>query len=211
MKTLSFKALAASLALTAPAMIGGGAAHAQARGVAVADLEAAIGQSAAYTNANTQIQTTYKAQIDQFTARQNALTAELQPLVAAYNAARSAPNATQQSVQPSAQALQTKQQAVEQELANISQPVRLSRAYVVEQIGAQLDAAVTAAMRARNVDLVLSPGGVVKAQGNADITSAVVTELNRLVPSVQIVPPAGWQPGGQQQQGQPQQQQPQGR
>ena len=29
----------------------------------------------------------------------------------------------------------------------------------------------------------------------ADITPAVITELNALVPSVGITPPAGWQPG----------------
>ena len=32
----------------------------------------------------------------------------------------------------------------------------------------------------------------------ADITPAVITELNALVPSVGITPPAGWQPGGRQ-------------
>lgn len=210
MKTLRFKALVASLALTAPMMVGG-QAHAQARAVAVADLEAAVQQSAAYTTANSQIQTTYAAQITAFNTRQTALNAELQPLITAYNTARAAPNATQASVTPSATALQTKQQAVEQELGNLSQPIRLSRAYVVEQIGAQLDAAVTAAMRTRNIDLVLAPQAAIKAQGNADITAAVVTELNRLVPSVQIVPPAGWQPGGQQQQPAPAQQPAQGR
>ena len=30
-----------------------------------------------------------------------------------------------------------------------------------------------------------------------DITDAVVTEINALVPSVSITPPAGWQPGRQ--------------
>lgn len=210
MKLLAHKALFASLALAAPMMIGGNA-YAQARSVAVADLEAALRQSNAYTVANTQMQTTYKPQIDALNARTTALTAELQPLVAAYNAARSAPNATAQSVQPSATALQAKQQAAEQELARLAQPLQLARAYVIEQIGTQLDAAVRAAMRARNVDLVIQPGAAVAFQPAADITTAVVTEINRLVPNVQIVPPQGWQPGQTQAAAQPQQQQPQGR
>lgn len=208
MKFLSSKALFASLALAAPMMVGG-QAHAQARAVAVVDVEAAIGRSAAYTNAMTAMQTTYKPQIDQVNARTTAINTELQPLVNAYNAARSAPNATAQSVQASATALQNRQNAAQQELARLSQPIQLARAYVVEQINAQLDAAVRAAMRARNVDLAVAPGAVILAQGNADITPAVTAELNRLVPNVQIVPPAGWQPG--QQQAQPQQPQPQGR
>ena len=34
-------------------------------------------------------------------------------------------------------------------------------------------------------------------QPTVDITDAVVTEINALVPSVSITPPAGWQPGRQ--------------
>lgn len=205
MKFLAPKALLASLALTAPMMVGG-QAFAQARAVAVVDVEAAIGRSAAYTNAMTAMQTTYATQINQVNTRTTAINAELQPLINAYNAARSAPNATAQSVQPSATALQNRQNAAQQELARLSQPIQLARAYVVEQINAQLDPAVRNAMRARNVDLVVAPGAVIVATGNADITAAVTTELNRLVPNVQIVPPAGWQPGQQQQPAQPQQQ-----
>lgn len=209
MKFLAHKALFASLALAAP-MIVGGQAQAQARSVALVDVQGAIGQSAAYTNAMTAMETTYKQQLDQINARSAALNAELQPLVNAYNAAIKAPNATQQSVQPASTALQNKQAAIQQEIGRLSQPIQLARAYVVEQIAAQIDAAVRAAMRARNVDLAVGPGAAVLALGNADLTPVVVTELNRLVPRVQVVPPAGWQPG-QQQQPAPQQPQPQGR
>ena len=210
MKLLASKALLASFALAAP-MIVGGQAHAQARSVAVVDLDAAVGRTTAYTTANSQIQTTYKAQIDQANARTATLQAEIQPLVNAYNAARSAANATPQSVQPSATALQAKQNAAQQELNRLLQPVQLARAYVIEQIGAQVDAAIKAAMRARNVDLVVAPNATVSYQPSADITAAVTAELNRLVPSVQIVPPAGWQPGQQQAPAQQQQQRPEGR
>jgi Skp family chaperone for outer membrane proteins len=198
MKFLAHKALIASFALAAPMMIAG-QAHAQARSIGVADLEAAVTKSNAYVTAMTQMQTTYKPQIDQINARTTALNTELQPLVNAFNAARGAPGATNQSVQPSYTALQTRQQAAEQEIARLSQPVQLARAYVVEQIGVQVDAAVRAAMRARSVDLVVSPAATVSYQPAADITAVVTTEINRLVPSVQIVPPAGWQPGQRQQ------------
>ena len=44
-------------------------------------------------------------------------------------------------------------------------------------------------------DLVLVPDATVSYGPGVDITSAVTAELNALVPSVGIVPPAGWQPG----------------
>ena len=93
MKLFAQKALLASLAFAAPMVVGGGQAYAQARAVAVADLDAVVEQSNAYKNAMTAMQTTYKPQIDQVNARQAALNAELQPLVAAFEAARSQPNA----------------------------------------------------------------------------------------------------------------------
>ena len=36
---------------------------------------------------------------------------------------------------------------------------------------------------------------VLARETNVDITDAVVTELNRILPSVTITPPAGYQPG----------------
>lgn len=210
------KALLTALAVSAPAMIAT-QAHAQARAIGVVDQEKALADSNAYKTAMTQMQTTYKTQIDQINARRTALQGELQPLVTAYETAAKAPNATDASVRPSAEALQKKNQAAEQELQRLSQPVALSRAYVLEQIAPRIDDAVRSAMKTRSIDLVVLPGATVAYQPTADITAAVTTELNRLVPSVQIVPPQGWRPG-QQQQGQqpaqpqqPQQPQPQGR
>jgi hypothetical protein len=78
--------------------------------------------------------------------------------------------------------------------------VQRARAYAAEQIGAQLEAAVDAAMSRKKVTLLLRPEAAVQVQPAADITADVTTELNRLVPSVNINPPANWQPGGQQQQ-----------
>jgi hypothetical protein len=53
------------------------------------------------------------------------------------------------------------------------------------------------AVRAKNVSLLVSPQAVLFMQPTADITSAVTAELDKLVPTVSITPPAGWQPGQQ--------------
>lgn len=200
------KALLAALALTAPMLAT--EAHAQARAIGVVDDNKAVADSNAYKTAMTQMQTTYKAQIDQLNARRNALQTEMQPLVTAYQNAAKAPNATEASVRPSAEALQKKNAAAEQELTRLSEPVALARAYVLEQIAPKVDEAVRAAMKARSVDLVVVPNATVAYQPTADITGAVTTELNRLVPSVTITPPAGWRPGQAQQAQQPAAQQP---
>jgi len=57
------------------------------------------------------------------------------------------------------------------------------------------------AVRAKNVSLLVSPQAVLFMQPTADITSAVTAELDKLVPTVSITPPANWQPGQAGQQG----------
>lgn len=170
-------------------------AQAQAQSVAVADPERAIAASRAWQAARTQIQTTYKAQIDQANTRERALQTELQPLVTAYQNAARAPNATQATVAPAAQALQTRQQAAQQELARLSQPFQRAQAYAIEQISTRLNDAVQGAVRARNVQVLVRPDAALFAQPAADITPAITAELDRLVPTVSINVPANWQPG----------------
>ena len=63
---------------------------------------------------------------------------------------------------------------------------------------ARLGEAVQTVVRARNVSLLVSPQAVLFLQPTADITPAVTTELDRLVPSVNTTVPANWQPGQQQ-------------
>ena len=64
-----------------------------------------------------------------------------------------------------------------------------------------LSDAVTNAVRAKNVTLLLRPDAALFAQPAADITTSITAELDRLVPTVGITPPAGWQPNQQGQQG----------
>lgn len=190
------KNLLLAAALTVPGVLAAGPAEAQS--VAVADPERAIAQSKAWTAARTQIQTTYKAQIDQAGTRERALQTELQPLVAAYQNASRAPNASQATVAPAAQALQTRQQAAQAELQRLSAPYQRAQAYAIEQISARLNEAVQGAVRARNVTLLVRPDAALFAQPTADITPAITAELDRLVPTVSTAVPANWQPGQQQ-------------
>ncbi len=197
----TFKTLLLAAALAAPAAIVSTSATAQVGGVAVADPEAAVANSKAWATARTQIQTTYKAQIDQANARRQAISTELQPLVDAYPKAAAAPGATEASLRSQATAIQTKEQAGNAELQRLTAPASRAQAYALEQISAKLPDAVSAAVRAKNVSLLLRPNAALFAQPTADITSAITAELDRTVPTVGITPPANWQPGQQQQQG----------
>jgi Skp family chaperone for outer membrane proteins len=190
-----------SAAALAVATVTAAPAFAQASGVAVADPQAAIAGTKAWQAARTQIQTTYKAQLDTAEARRQAIGRELQPLVTAFETARAAPNANQQALQTQANTIQQRERTAQQELERLLQPATRAQQYAIEQIQAKLGDAVTAATRARNVQLLVSPQAVLFMQPAADITSVVTTELDRLVPSVSIAVPANWQPGQQQQAG----------
>lgn len=185
---LAIAALSASPLLSAPAA-------AQAKAVAVADVRAAAARSNAFTVASQQIETTYKAQIDQQNTRGQTLQAELNVLIAKYNEESKKTPANQTALQAAAKAVQDKRQAASAELNQIGAPVDLAIAYVEDQISVRMNEAIKAAMTAKKVDLLVSPEAVVARENSADITDAVVTELNRILPNVTIVPPAGYQPG----------------
>lgn len=193
-KPLLIAAALVGTALVAPA-------QAQVGGIAVANPEGAVANSRAWTTARSQIETTYKTQLDQASARRDAISRELQPLITAFNTARAAPNATAASLQSQAQAIQTREQAGQAELTRLTAPAQRAQAYAIEQISARLQEAVQAVVRARNVSLLLRPDAALFSQPAADITPQITTELDRLVPSVGITPPANWQPGQQGQAG----------
>lgn len=199
MKTI-YKAAALALApMTAIALNAAPAAAQSKTGIAVADLQRAVGTSAAYSTARTQIQTTYKAQIDSFNSRKSAIDADLKTKGEAIQTAlKAANNKPTPAIETQYQQFQQSQQTAQAELQRMSQPIALANAYVEEQITAKLSDALKAAMTKTKTDLVLSPEATVSYQPTVDITQAVVTELNTLVPSVGITPPAGWQPGGRQ-------------
>ncbi|MGH6650283.1 MAG: OmpH family outer membrane protein [Sphingopyxis sp.] len=170
-------------------------AFAQAKGVAVADVRVAAARSNAFTVASQQIETTYKAQIDQQNSRGQTLQAEVNVLIAKYNEESKKTPQNQAALQAAAKAVQDKRQAAQTELGQIGAPVELAIAYVEDQISIRMMDAVKAAMTARKIDLLLQPNAVIRREESADITDAIVVELNRILPNVSIAVPAGYQPG----------------
>lgn len=173
-------------------------------GIAVVNVDAAIGQSAAAQTATQQMQVTYKANIDDINNRQTALQTELKQKQDAFEAAARAAGAKPTPAQTTAlqtqyDALRRRAQEAENELQQLQVPIQRARAYVIEQIAAKLEDGFKNVMTKNKVDLLLKEGAVEAYQPSVDLTAALVTELNTLVPTVGIVPPQNWQPGGQQQ------------
>lgn len=184
-------------ALISPMAISPAAAQAAAaavRGIGVVNAAGVLVNTNAYKTAAQQRPVTYKAQIDQYNARRQAISQQLQPLVTKYQTDSQATNPNQQSLQTQAAQIQQIQQAGQQELQQIVAPVQLSEAYVAEQLQDKLAQAIENAAKKKGVTIVLSPEEVLYADAAYNLNQAVLDELNTLVPTAQLVPPAGWLP-----------------
>ena len=192
-----FKAIALASVAIAGVSLSVAPAAAQTRlGVGVMSVEGAMGQSTVYTNAQNSIRTTYASQIQQLETQAKAAETELKPLIDAYNNAVRSNNQAQ--IQTTGQALQTKRTQINQRLAPLQQPIALASAYVEEQIARRLDEAVRNTMKAKKVDLIVQPNAVIAFEPYVNLTNDLAAEITRLVPTVSVTPPAGWQPGQQQ-------------
>ncbi len=197
MKTLFKSAAVAALMLSAATVQ---PAFAQAtgtlvQGLAIANLDAVIVNSNAFKTAETQRQTTYRAQIQQAETRRAQLEAQIKPLVDKFNADRQAAKPNEQALAQQANQIQQIQNQGQQELQTILAPVAMSRAYVTEQIEDKLDQAIKSAMAKKKVSLLLSHEVVMAVNNNAyNINQDILNELNTLLPSAQIVPPQNWEP-----------------
>lgn len=197
MKLLLKPVIAIGLAAAAMSPFAAAPAAAQAaQTIGVINLPAVVANSNAYKVAEQQRPVTYKPQLDQAESRRQAISSQLQPLVAKFNTDRQAANPNTQSLQTQAAQIQQMEQNGQRELQQILAPVAMSQAYVREQIEDRLDEAVQAAANKKKVTMILdiSGGQVVYAAAQHNMTQDVINELNTLLPNAQLVPPQGWVP-----------------
>ena len=194
---ISMKAALAAAALVATPFAAAGLAQAQvAQGIATADFNRAVQQTNAYKTAMQQIQTTYKAQLDQLDSRRKVLEAELNVLVTKYQAdAKANPNNPALKTQEAA--ITAKQQSANEEIQRLSLPIARVQAFVNEQFDPKVDAAIKAAMTKKKVGIVVAPQAITAIAPGNDLTPDITAELNTAIPTVSIAVPANWQPGQQ--------------
>ena len=189
MKTLTKFIASAGIALGALAATAPASAQVEGR-VATADVSRAIIGSSALQTAYNQIGTTYSAQIEQRTTKQQQLSQLLQPFDT--NGNGQLDETELPAVQQSANFAQIS--TLEQEVAAITNQVNAARIYAVEQILGQYANALTDVTTQQQIVMVMQPESVQFAAQGADITQLVTTALNTRIPAVQIVPPADWRP-----------------
>lgn len=161
--------------------------------VGTADLEAAVANTNAYRAAAQQRQSVYKPTYDAAQARARQYDAQIKPLADQLNADVTAKKPDAQ-LQTQAVAIQKLRNQGETEIKQMLAPIELSEAYVLEQVSDKLPQAVQNVLGRRGITLLLAPDSVLVAAPQYDLTSAIRDELNVLVPTAQLTPPAGWQP-----------------
>lgn len=169
-------------------------------GIAIANPPAIVAASAAYQTSQQQRPVTYKPQIDQANARKAQIEAQLKPLVDKLQNDSKAANPNRAALQAQYEQIQQIEQAGQAEIQKILEPLNLSQQYVLEQIGDKLDAATQAAMDKKKITLVIDSQSVIKAGQVYNLNQDILNELNAMIPSAQLIPPAGWMPRAQREQ-----------
>lgn len=171
-----------------------------ANGIAYANPQAIVGSSSAYQTAMQQRPVTYKAQIDQAKTRSDQINAQLKPLADKFQADQKNPKADRNALEAEVGQIQQIQEDGKREIQQILAPLNLAEQYVIEQISDKLDEATQRAMAKRRATIVLDVQAVVKGDPASNISQDILTELNALIPTAQLVPPAGWMPRAQREQ-----------
>jgi Skp family chaperone for outer membrane proteins len=201
MKT--YQKLMLGCAAILPAFAMATSAQAQANGVAISDPETVILTAKALDAANQSISTTYKAQLDQASARQQALQAEMATLGAPLDTNKDKRlsdeeiAAAQAAHSPILAKMEAAQKAAQAESARLSAPATRAQAYAIEQISQKYSAAVKTVVDAKKISLLLSAGSVQYNTPAVDVTDEIKAALDAAAPTVAITPPTGWQPSQQ--------------
>lgn len=170
-------------------------ASAQVAGIATADTAVAITRSKALGTAYQQIGTQYAAVAQQLQAKRteiNNLNAQLDT-----NKDKELTQAELDVAIKAKNPLLTQLDAKQKEINTLQEPIFLAQLYAVEQIALKYDAAQQAVITAKKINVILAPDAFVWAPEAVDVTAAITAELDKVVPSVPITPPAGWRPSRQ--------------
>ena len=186
-----------SLALAAATILAAAPATAQVSGIATASPDSVILNAKAFGAANTQIASTYKAQLDQATTKQTALTTQIRTILDTNKdnqISQEEYQASQVATNPLSGRVKAAETAGQPSIDQLRAPAVKAQAYAIEQVALKYDAALQAVVRAKNINIVLSPNAIQYAPPTVDITKDVIAEIDRQTPTVTITAPANWQP-----------------
>ena len=165
------------------------AAPVVAQNIGYTDRNVVILNTAAFKNGLAQIDQLYAQNLQQMAQKEQ----EMGTLLAPLDANRDG-DLSEQEIAAAPKATVDRVNILNGEMQQLQAPILYSRLYVVEQINTQYDPAQAAVVKAKKVSVILKPDALVYAPESADLTDALVAELDKTIPQVAITPPQGWQP-----------------
>lgn len=144
--------------------------------VAVVDVDSAIASTKAYKDAQAKIRIKFADSIAQFEKKNR----ELATLMKVEN-----PSSTQKAGADFVE-------KYERELREVAEPFMRPDVFARAQVREKFGTALSAAMVKNSIKIALRPNSVLGFAPDANLTKAVIEELDRLVPAVGIDPPTGW-------------------
>jgi Skp family chaperone for outer membrane proteins len=156
--------------------------------VAIVDVQRAQTQCNACKTALTQLE----GQLTSMKSLQASLEAPLRTEMNALQAAGAALNgkAPDAALQARATAFEKKQADAQRQLAARDQAFQRNRAYVLQQINAKLEPAVSSVFTRRGASVMLDAGTVIKSAPGLDVTNDVIAALNASLTSISTTAPA---------------------
>lgn len=190
MNNLLKAAAAASIAMSGLALAAPAAA--QVNGIATVDVALAVAGAQARNTAYQQIATQYQAQRTTIQQRRQ----QRQDLVKTFdtNGDGQLDQAEQAVTQDANNATVRQIQAIDQEIAQLENPIQRAQVYVVSQIAQQVSPSLEKVIADNKINFVVSPDSLIFSADGANVTGKLVTALNTAVPAVTAFPPEGWQP-----------------
>lgn len=194
MKTRS-KLLALAAVPVSVLVLAAAPAQAQVAGVATANPTFAIARAKALGPAFQQIETTYKSYVDQMQAKQR----EIQGLLGQLdkNGDKNVDQAEMDAATAAKNPALAQVEAKEREMEGLRAPLVKAQMYVIDQLVGKYGQAQQAVVTAKKLNYILAPDAFVWAPPATDVTPAITTELDKLVPTAATTPPANWNPSQQ--------------
>jgi len=186
MKTIGKVALAAGMFALAPS------AQAQVSGIGTANELLAIGNTKSLAAAGETIQRTFQSNATQLQQKEEQRQAALLKLDT--NKDKKVDDKELAAAKKAKNAALAQLDKLEQEMLDLSRPATLANLYAIETLIQKLDAAETSAMTQRRVTILLRPDAFLAGADKVDLTPAITTELDRIIPTLPTQPPANWQP-----------------
>lgn len=191
--TLSAALAASTMALAAQP------AAAQVQGIATADTSVAIAGSQARGTAYSQIGTQYQSFTQQITQKRTEINTMQQQLYKQFDANGDSKidDAELAKLDASKSPVKTQIQQKTAEIQQLQAPIVKAQMFAIGEIAKKYGDAQQNVIKSKKITMMLSPESFLYAPDQVNVTRDVTSQLNTLVPSVGVTPPANWQPSRQ--------------